>query len=290
MALRDQIRISALGLMALIGVAPFFHVTKILGQSPAPTTTPAPGASPTAPPAPSGTVTPAAGTPAPATTAPPNSPSSGAVKPLGRDADAVEKVLLSRKEYQRSLESLRLYYLQTNQQEKAKWAQDELIQYHRIAKQPYILELDVPPVSLGAMATQNSPDANELYRRALTYKDRGWGTDYIDNQRRAEILLQQILTAHPTSNRISDTAYQLGELYEGKAYKQFHRAALYYDRSVQWNPQQAEGRMRAAKLYEQYNIDRNRATELFKEVTTHDTDQRRVEEAKQRLEYIARNK
>lgn len=289
MALRNQNRISALGLVALMGAAPFFLGTQSLGQTPAPSS--APGGSPTAPPAAS--PTPSTTTPSttpPSTTAPLNAPSSSAVKPLGRDADAVEKVLASRREYQRSLEALRLYYLQANQQDKAKWAQDELIQYHRIAKQPYILELDVPPVSLGTMATQNSPDANELYRRALTYKDRGWGTDYVDNQRRAEILLQQVLTAHPTSNRISDTAYQLGELYEGKAYKQFHRAALYYDRSVQWNPQQAEGRMRAAKLYEQYNIDRNRATELFREVISHDTDQRRVEEAKQRLEYLARNK
>ena len=221
-------------------------------------------------------------------------PALGSPRPVvpmaGQNADLVEKLLISRKEYQRNLETLRIYYIQTNQTEKAKWAEDELIQYHRIAKQPFIFDLDVPPATLGAQATQNSAEANEIYRRALTYKDRGWGTDYIDNQRRAEILLQQVLTAHPTSNRISDTAYQLGELYESKAYKQHQRAALYYDRSVQWNPQQAEARMRAAKLYEQYNIDRPRAKELFKDVTTNDTDQRRVEEAKQHLDLLAKNR
>lgn len=224
-------------------------------------------------------------------TASPTSPSTTAApsaRPSGRETDLVEKVLSQRREYQRSLEALRLHYLQNNQVEKARWAQEELIQYHRIAKQPYILELDVPPSNLGQQATINSPEANELYRRALTYKDKGWGNDYTDNQRRAEILLQMILTNYPTSNRISDTAFQLGELYEGKAYKQTQRAAIYYDRSAQWNPQQAEGRFRAARLYEQNNIDRNRALELYREVTTHDTDPKRVEDAKQRLEQLSR--
>ncbi len=271
-----------------------FMVTSALGQAPSPSPTPAP-----VPAAIPGGPVPAATPGAPAPVSAPMNPnttpaalnSPRPVVPMsGSYPDMVEKLLVSRKEYQRNLETLRIYLIQNNQTEKAKWAEDELIQYHRIAKQPFIFDLDVPPPSLGAQATQNSAEANEIYRRALTYKDRGWGTDYVDNQRRAEILLQQVLTAHPTSNRISDTAYQLGELYESKAYKQHHRAALYYDRSVQWNPQQAEARMRAAKLYEQYNIDRPRATDLFKEVTTHDTDQRRVEEAKHHLEMLAKNR
>ncbi len=282
----------------LRGFLGLFFATTALGQAPSPSPTPAPipGAT-VGTPAPVSTPGGSAPVPVPSpaplgTNTPP--PALGSVKPVvptgGPYSDMVEKLLISRKEYQRNLETLRIYCLQTNQTEKAKWAEDELIQYHRIAKQPFIFDLDVPPVSLGTQAIQNSPEANEIYRRALTYKDRGWGTDYIDNQRRAEILLQQVLTSHPTSNRISDTAYQLGELYESKAYKQHNRAALYYDRSVQWNPQQAEARMRAAKLYEQYNIDRPRAAVLFKEVTTHDTDQRRVEEARHHLEMLAKNR
>jgi len=267
----------------VLGLFACFWIPTYLGSQPPAV---APPGSPTGAPATGGAPGAAAPGAVPAAAQP--GAANNASRTVGREADLVEKVLSSRKEYQRSLEGLRLHYLQTNHPDKAKWAEDELIQYHRIAKQPFIFDLDVPPASLGQQATQNSPEANEYYRRAMTYKDRGWGNDYIDNQRRAEILLQQILTSYPTSNRISDTAYQLGELYEGKAYKQFQRAAIYYDRSVQWNPQQAEGRIRAAKLYEQQNIDRNRALELYREVTTHDTDPRRVEEAKQRLEQLSR--
>jgi len=293
MRTNNPIRFRSFLARVLRGLVASLMVTSALGQaptpSPSPTPAPVPVANPGAP-APAVGNTNAVGNTSPATI-PPALGSPRPVVPMsGQNADLVEKLLISRKEYQRNLETLRIYYIQTNQTEKAKWAEDELIQYHRIAKQPFIFDLDVPPATLGALATQNSPEANEIYRRALTYKDRGWGMDYIDNQRRAEILLQQVLTAHPTSNRISDTAYQLGELYESKAYKQHQRAALYYDRSVQWNPQQAEARMRAAKLYEQYNIDRARAKELFKDVTTNDTDQRRVEEAKQHLDLLAKNR
>lgn len=295
MRTNNPIRFRSFLARVLRGLVASLMVTSALGQAPTPSPTPAPVpvANPGAP-APAVGNTNSVGNTSPATIPATIPPALGSPRPVvpmsGQNADLVEKLLISRKEYQRNLETLRIYYIQTNQTEKAKWAEDELIQYHRIAKQPFIFDLDVPPATLGAQATQNSAEANEIYRRALTYKDRGWGTDYIDNQRRAEILLQQVLTAHPTSNRISDTAYQLGELYESKAYKQHQRAALYYDRSVQWNPQQAEARMRAAKLYEQYNIDRARATELFKDVTTNDTDQRRVEEAKQHLDLLAKNR
>ena len=287
MRTNNPIRFRSFLARILHGLVASLMITSALGQAPTPSPSPTPAPVPMANP---GAPAPAVGN-TNAATIPPALGSPRPVVPMaGQNADLVEKLLISRKEYQRNLETLRIYYIQTNQTEKAKWAEDELIQYHRIAKQPFIFDLDVPPATLGAQATQNSAEANEIYRRALTYKDRGWGTDYIDNQRRAEILLQQVLTAHPTSNRISDTAYQLGELYESKAYKQHQRAALYYDRSVQWNPQQAEARMRAAKLYEQYNIDRPRAKELFKDVTTNDTDQRRVEEAKQHLDLLAKNR
>ena len=65
----------------------------------------------------------------------------------------------------------------------------------RGAKQAFILKLDVPPPTL--QGTYNIPEANELYRKAMTYKDQGWGTAYIDNQRRSELLLPFTRAAVP---------------------------------------------------------------------------------------------
>jgi len=50
-----------------------------------------------------------------------------------------------------------------------------------MSKQAYNLGLDVPPPTL--VAKQNIPEANQMYMTAMAYKDKGWGNDYIDNQR-----------------------------------------------------------------------------------------------------------
>ena len=148
--------------------------------------------------------------------------------------------------------------------------------------QAFDLAYDVPPPTL--KGSQNVPEANKLYRQAMSYKDKGWGNDFTDNQRRAELLLQQLLTSYPQSNKIGDAAYQLGDLYEGKSYKQYRRSAMYFERSFQWNPNtQLDGRIRAARLYDKQLMERPKAAELYKEVTQHETDPKRLQEAQKRL-------
>jgi tetratricopeptide (TPR) repeat protein len=198
------------------------------------------------------------------------------------DIELVEKLLAARYQYQRSLERLRLYYISANDVERAHWAEDELKQYHRIAKQAYRLDLDVPPPTL--QPAQNIPVANRIYQRAMTYKDHGWGTDYTDNQRRAELLLQQILSQYPQCNKIGKVAYQLGDLYEGKSYKQYRRAAQYFERCFQWNQHtDTDARLRAARIYDRSLLDRGKAIELYRDVTPHETDPKRIAEAEKRL-------
>lgn len=197
------------------------------------------------------------------------------------DHPLVERVLASRKEYQESLEALRAHYIAAGEIERARWAEDELLQYHRISKFAYRLELDVPPPNLQPL--YNIPEANELMRRAISYKDKGMSTSYIDNQRRSELLLQQLLSKHPQSNKIDEAAYMLGDLYESRAFRQNSRAAVYFERCFQWNPKtHHDARMRAAHLYEKLG-ERNKAVEIYKDITTHEVDPKRVEEAQRRI-------
>ncbi len=206
--------------------------------------------------------------------------------PATSDIDLVERLLAARRDYQITLEQLRAHYVKVGDLERARWAEEELRQYHRIPKQAYRLELDVPPPTL--RAAQNMPEANELYRRAMAFKDKGWGTDYIDNQHRAEMLLQQLLTSYPQCDKIGDAAYQLGDLYESRAYKQYRRSAQYFERCFQWNPNtHLDARLRAARLYDRQLADRNRALELYREVTQHETDPKRLGEAQRRLSELS---
>jgi hypothetical protein len=198
------------------------------------------------------------------------------------DVELVERLLAARREYQHSLENLRAHYVTAGDIERARWAEEELKQYHMINKQAYRLELDVPPPTL--QAAYNIPEANQLFVQAMSFKDKGFGSDYVANQRRAEILLQKLLTNHPQSDKISDAAFQLGDIYESKAFHQFGRAAAYYERCFQWNPKtQFDARLRAARLYDRQLNERNRAIELYREITTHETDAKRIAEAQKRL-------
>jgi tetratricopeptide (TPR) repeat protein len=207
----------------------------------------------------------------------------------GGDLELVQKLLTVRRDYQKTLEQLRIHYYQVNDMERMRWAEEELKQYHRIPKHAFILELDVPPPNLNGQT--NVPEANKLFTWAMQYKDKGFGVDYTDNQRRAELLFQEILTKYPQSDKIADVAYQLGDIYESKAYRMYYRAVEYYQRCYQWNPKTThEARIRAARIYDKQLHNRNRAIELYREVTTHETDPRRIQEAQKRIAELSATK
>jgi hypothetical protein len=208
-----------------------------------------------------------------------------ATKPSGTDVELVEHLIVLRRDYQKTLEQLRQVYMRAGDVERGRWAEDELVQYHRIPKHAFILDLDVPPPNLAGHT--NVKEANTLLLWAQYYKDKGRGTDYIDNQRRAEVLLQELLGKYPQSNKISDAAYMLGDIYESKAYKQYRRAARYYERTYQWNPKtQYDARIRAARLYDNQIKDRQRAIDLYKEILDTEIDPKRHEEANKRLKEL----
>lgn len=207
----------------------------------------------------------------------------------GGDLELVQKLLTVRKDYQKTLEQLRVHYYQAGDMERMRWAEEELKQYHRIPKHAFILDLDVPPPNLNGHT--NITEANKLFTWAMQYKDKGYGIDYTDNQRRAELLFQEILTRFPQSDKISDVAFMLGDIYESKAYRMYYRAVEYYQRCYQWNPRTThDARIRAARIYDKQLLNRGKAIELYREVTTHETEPRRIQEAQKRIVELSSTK
>lgn len=199
------------------------------------------------------------------------------------DVELVERNITARKEYEASLKKLWEYYQRAGDKLRAKWVEDELMGFHMLHKPSYNLDVqDVPPPSLKAEV--NVREANDLYRMAMEYKGKGLGSDYVLNMRRAELLLREILEKHPNSDKIADVAFQLGEIYETRAYRQPDRAARYYERSFQWKKGTAtDARLRAAVLYDRQLNERSKAIKLYREVVEHDTDPERIKVAEKRL-------
>jgi tetratricopeptide (TPR) repeat protein len=221
------------------------------------------------------------------TNAPPTPKGSAADR--GGEVELVEGVLKARKDYWTSLDKLRQHYVATHDVEKAKWVEDELKSYHRMMKYSYRLDVkDVPPPTL--QPKQNVVEANNLFRRAVEFKNKvGTGDELVDNQRRSEILFQAILEKHPESDKIADAAYHLGDIYEHyKPRPQYERSAAYYERSFQWNKASAtDARLRAARIYDRHLKMLDKAKELYKAVMNHDTDPARVAEADKRLNELS---
>src|SRR5262245_14226173 len=74
------------------------------------------------------------------------------------DVELVERLLAARKEYQLTLEELRKYYIKTGDITRARWSEEELLQYHRMLKQVFRMELELPPPTL--KGDMNIPEAN----------------------------------------------------------------------------------------------------------------------------------
>jgi tetratricopeptide (TPR) repeat protein len=220
----------------------------------------------------------------PAKTAPPAGeslpPSAGAA---ATDIALVERCLAARKEYENSLKSLYDHYAKAGDKIRLQWAERELMGYHIMWKPSYNLDVkDVPPPTLEGRV--NVKEANDLYRTAMEYKGKGFGDDYILNMRRAELLFREVLEKYPNSDKIGDVAYQLGDLYESRAYKQHDRAAKYYERSTQWvKGSRTDARLRAATIYDRQLNERTKAIELYRAVVEHDTDPDRIKQAEKRL-------
>jgi len=210
--------------------------------------------------------------------------------PAASDVELVERLLAARKEYENSLKALHEHYVRVGDKQRMQWSEKELMSYHLLWKPSYNLDVkDVPPPGLEAKV--NVREANELFRSAMEYKGRGLGDDYVLNQRRAEILLREILEKYPNSDKIADVAYQLGDIYESRAFRQYDRAAKYFERSFQWvKGSRTDARLRAAVLYDKQLNERAKAIELYREEVAHDTDADRIKQAERRLGELTGNK
>jgi tetratricopeptide (TPR) repeat protein len=217
-------------------------------------------------------------------------PAEGLPPAASTDVELVERVIAARKEYENSLKALYEHYHRIADKQRSQWIEKELMSYHLMWKPSYNLDVkDVPPPNLEAKV--NVREANELFRAAMEYKGKGFGDDYVLNQRRAEIYLREILEKYPNSDKIADVAYQLGDIYESRAFKQYDRSARYFERSFQWvKGSRTDARLRAAVLYDRHLNERAKAIELYREEIAHDADSERIKQAERRLGELTGNK
>lgn len=179
------------------------------------------------------------------------------------EVDLVEEMILHRTMYARLLNVLATYYMENGYPEKAAWAASELSDLRRVKSYRYILDAEVPRAEL--TPSESIADADRLYDEGmkLLYKG-GRGVPLIYNRetmRQAMAKFKELVEHYPTSDKIDDAAYYIGEIHKEYEQEADNRIAIeWYKRAIEWNPATPHPcRFRIATTYDYRLHERERA-------------------------------
>lgn len=177
------------------------------------------------------------------------------------EVDLVERMAANRAAYRESLGYLRDYYDQTGNAARLRWAQRELdsvIQYR------YLMPAESAYANL--RATDSIEEADELFEDAMkTYREAGGVGLIVDEVKLRGALrkFNKVIESYPSSDKIDDSAYRAGRIYEH--FRDHQIAATYFQRAFQWSvttPYPA--RFRAAFIMDQKLRMRKEALALYR--------------------------
>jgi len=186
-------------------------------------------------------------------------------KTVSDEVDVVEQVVVDRQAYRQSLERLVQHYTVTGNNIKLGWAQKELAALDTMPQYKYIIEAEVAGPNLKAAAS--IPEADKLYEEALQLQKRAEQLVLIKDDNLLRLALDkynQLISKHPSSDKIDDAAFNAGEIYD--YFKDYTIALLYYQRSFQWDPETPyPARFKAAFILDQHLHRRAEALPLYQQ-------------------------
>lgn len=191
-----------------------------------------------------------------------------------QEVDLVEKVILHRALYHRTLGQLRDHYEAHGDAAKLGWAEFELKGVRKVKPFRYLLDSEIPSDSLKPV--EQIAEADALYERGLELmRGGGHGVPGLyreDLMIEAARVFRDLIERYPTSDKIDDAAFYEGEIHKEYLPGQETIAVKWYERAWTWNPDTPHpARFQAAVTYDYRLHDRDRALELYQSVIKHET-------------------
>lgn len=191
------------------------------------------------------------------------------------EVDLVEDVLGKRQGYHAALSELQDYYSQHGYATKESWARSELKSASGIRQFRYLIDAEIASDTL--VARESIAEADALYAQGLeTMKRGGHGVPGIYSRRvmlDAADTFRDLIERFPTSDKIDDAAYALGELHKEYLPDQEVLAVKWFERAWAWDADTPHpARFQAASVYDFRLHDRDRALELYREVLDAEAD------------------
>lgn len=190
-----------------------------------------------------------------------------------REVDLAEEVVAHRRAYHQGLTRLRDFYARRGYATKQGWADFELEGLRSVKPFRYVVDAEIPVETL--RGTDAIAQADVLYDRGLDLMRRGGhGTPALYREElmvQAANVFRDLISQYPSSDKIDDAAFQLGEIHKEYLRGQDALAVKWYERSWTWNPATPHpARFQAAVVYDYRLHDRDRALELYQSVVTHE--------------------
>jgi tetratricopeptide (TPR) repeat protein len=185
------------------------------------------------------------------------------------EVDLVEEMILHRAMYARLLRVLATYYTEHGYPEKAQWAISELNDLKKVKPYRYIIDAEVPVSEL--QPAESISEADALYNDAMALmKKAGHGTPVFFNQatmRQALAKLKELVDRYPTSDKIDDAAFYIGEIHKEYEQEADNSIALeWYKKAIEWNPDTPHpARFRIATTYDYRLHERENALFWYQE-------------------------
>jgi hypothetical protein len=191
-----------------------------------------------------------------------------------REVDLVESVLTHRAEYHRGLEELRDYYRAHGYANKQSWAEFELEGARKVKAFRYVIDSEIPSDKL--RPTDQITEADVLYQKGLDLMRKGGrGLPGLYSEKtmiQASDVFRRLVELYPSSDKIDDAAFFLGEIHKEYLPQQEPIAVKWYERAWVWDPATPHpARFQAAVVYDFRLHDRDRALELYRAVLHDET-------------------
>ncbi len=192
-----------------------------------------------------------------------------------QEVQLVEQMALYRDHYYQQLMRMRDFYDKQGNHLKTIWAEEEINHFLAGPRRTYIAAAEIAGPNL--QAANSIPDADMVYEEAQAMKKAAQGelaglgeldqlTVRKDMVYKAIDQFNMVIQTYPTSDKIDDAAFQIGDLYS-RYIKDYATSLKYFERVWQWDPQTPWPVATAmARIYDHNLHDKVRAIELYEKV------------------------
>jgi tetratricopeptide (TPR) repeat protein len=128
--------------------------------------------------------------------------------------------------------------------------------------------------------TDSVPQADAMFDQGLKLMRKGGhgGLPALYREKpmiEAVAVFRELIEKYPSSDKIDDSAFWLGEIHKEYLKDQEQIAVQWYERAIEWDPATPHSaRFQAAVVYDYRLHDRDRALELYRQVLAQETSKR----------------